>query len=595
MEKFQRPQSRTATPWMSYSSSRGNTDGSSWRHRKPARRKRAASDELKLFCMGYKQDLTRSFTFFNNAGVAFSLLSPLAALTGMYGNWGLPYGGSAVMMWSMPVVTVFSMLVTLSLAELTSAYPTSGAVYYWTWAVAPPRVKTVACWVSGWLLVLGQTSFTAANSRIFTDLLTVFVLMARGVQLTSSAQLGIFLAVLAVSAGAASTPNYVMAFITSLGTFWNFIALTALAVALPSVANRRQPLSYIYTHWQDNEAVTGVDSHVLNIMLGLLISQYLYVGFGSCAHIAEETAHADVNAPRGMLVAVAATAVGGYAYLLALNLVAVDPKGLLTPQNESRGTHAVAQLFWNVHWQTYGNGFGGLALLTIPLAAALLCVNQCVATNARMLFAFSRDGAVPLHRYLARVDKRTKTPVVAVWVMATVSALIGVPMYFSGPYVATIATMAVVSTYLSYGVPILFKLISGRGVFLPGPIYTGPKISRLVNVIALTWILVIAVVFSLPTLYPINAKNMNYNAVGTAFVVLSTLAAFYCPVIGGRHWFTGPRPNLGQFDTTETVTATTTATATAGAASQPPLERKLSSLTKSSPSALFQAVQHQQA
>lgn len=46
------------------------------------------------------------------------------------------------------------------------------------------------------------------------------------------------------------------------------------------------------------------------------------------------------------------------------------------------------------HRRAYGNGRGGLALLTIPLAAALMCAQQCVAANARMLFAFSRCGMV---------------------------------------------------------------------------------------------------------------------------------------------------------------------------------------------------------
>ncbi|GLC34287.1 hypothetical protein PLESTM_000178500 [Pleodorina starrii] len=536
-------------PWTPYALSRATTDVS-WRPHKPAKRRRAASDELKLFCMGYKQELTRSFTLFNNAGVAFSLLSPLASLTGMYGSWGLLYGGPVVMMWGMPVVTLFSLLVAISLAELASAYPTSGAIYYWSWALAPPRLKAVASWVSGWVLVLGQASFTASSCRIFTDMLAAFVLMATGQELSSGAQLGVFLAVFAACAALASSPNAVMAYVTSLTAFWNLIALAALAAALPALAPRRQALSYVYTRWQDNGSVTGVHSHVYNMLLGLLMSQYLYLGFDACAHISEETQHADVNAPRGMMAAVAATSLCGYLYLLALNLAAVDPATLLAPDNESRGGHAVAQLFWNVHKAAYGNGRGGLALLTIPMVAALMCTHQCIAANARMLFAFSRDGAVPLHRFTARVERRTRAPIAAVWVMAALAALIGAPMYFAGPYVSTIDTMAVVNTYLSYGVPLLCKLLSGRGVFLPGPFYTGPRASRLINALALGWIAAIAVIFSLPTVYPIKAVNMNYNAGGTVLAILASLGAFYCPVIGGRHWFTGPRPNLGQFDDT---------------------------------------------
>lgn len=50
-----------------------------------------------------------------------------------------------------------------------------------------------------------------------------------------------------------------------------------------------------------------------------------------------------------------------------------------------------------------------------------------------------------------------QAPIVAVWVMALLAAVIGAPMYFAGPYVATIETMAVVNTYLSYGIPIVLK------------------------------------------------------------------------------------------------------------------------------------------
>lgn len=36
----------------------------------------------RLFGMGYRQELVRTFTLFNSFGVAFSILSPLTALSG---------------------------------------------------------------------------------------------------------------------------------------------------------------------------------------------------------------------------------------------------------------------------------------------------------------------------------------------------------------------------------------------------------------------------------------------------------------------------------------------------------------------------------
>eukprot|EP00198_Chlamydomonas_reinhardtii_P003119 XP_001692455.1 amino acid carrier 2 [Chlamydomonas reinhardtii] len=345
--------------------------------------------------MGYAQTLSRTFTLFNNAGVAFTILSPLTALTGV--------------------------------------------------------------------------ALSALHSLL------------------------IFWAVLAACAAANSAPNAALAYLTSLGALWNVVALAALVAALPALARQRNSAQYLFTRWQDM------------------------------------------------------TEVGGFVYVLVLNSVALDARELLATDNESRGQHAVAQLFWNVHKAAYGDGRGGLALLSIPTLAALMCTYESIGANARMLFAFSRDGAVPFNKYIGRVEERTKAPVVAVWVMAGLAAVLGTPMFFSPPYVATVETMAVVNTYIAYGIPIACKLLSSRAAFLPGPYSMRPWLSRCLNALALLWIAFIAVVFSLPTLYPITPGNMNYNAAGTVLVLLLSLGGYYCPVVGGRHWFTGPRPSLGQF------------------------------------------------
>ena len=47
-----------------------------------------------------------------------------------------------------------------------------------------------------------------------------------------------------------------------------------------------------------------------------------------------------------------------------------------------------------------------------------------------MLYAFSRDGAVPLHRLWHSVDRRTRNPVNAVWGMVVAAFILGLPMLY---------------------------------------------------------------------------------------------------------------------------------------------------------------------
>lgn len=61
------------------------------------------------------------------------------ACAGTFGSIGITFGGPVVMVWGWLFVTACTCLVGLSMAELASAYPTAGAVYYWAYMVAPRR------------------------------------------------------------------------------------------------------------------------------------------------------------------------------------------------------------------------------------------------------------------------------------------------------------------------------------------------------------------------------------------------------------------------------------------------------------------------
>ena len=53
-------------------------------------------------------------------------------------------------------------------------------------------------------------------------------------------------------------------------------------------------------------------------LVGMLMSQFTITGFDACAHMSEETRGADKSAPIAIVMAIAASAVAGFAYLLAI-------------------------------------------------------------------------------------------------------------------------------------------------------------------------------------------------------------------------------------------------------------------------------------
>lgn len=84
------------------------------------------------------------------------------------------------------------------------------------------------------------------------------------------------------------------------------------------------------------------------------------------------------------------------------------------------------QIFWDVFEGRWGNGKASLVLSIIPLMASFLAGASSVASNSRMLFAFSRDGAVPGSKIWAHINPYFKVSwgLVCCWLMINCMCLV---------------------------------------------------------------------------------------------------------------------------------------------------------------------------
>ena len=84
------------------------------------------------------------------------------------------------------------------------------------------------------------------------------------------------------------------------------------------------------------------------------------------------------------------------------------------------------------------------------------------------MWAFARDGALPLSRTLRRVHARTQTPVNAVWATALVALALGL-LAFAGPTaINAIFSLSIFGSYTAYAIPVLSRLLGGEQ-WHPGP------------------------------------------------------------------------------------------------------------------------------
>jgi len=118
--------------------------------------------------------------------------------------------------------------------------------------------------------------------------------------------------------------------------------------------------------------------------------------------------------------------------------------------------------------------------------------------NSRMIYAFSRDGAVPGHRIWHRINPRTRTPTNSVWLAVVLAFLLGVPSLYqnAGYSVAFFAIVSIgtVGLYIAYIIPVFLRLRNRD--FQPGPWNLG-RWSKPIGWVAVLWVCFISIVFFL--------------------------------------------------------------------------------------------------
>jgi amino acid transporter len=93
---------------------------------------------------------------------------------------------------------------------------------------------------------------------------------------------------------------------------------------------------------------------------------------------------------------------------------------------------------------------------------------SCTVASSRVVYAYSRDGALPGSRWWKQVNSYTKTPVNAVWFVVTVGALLGLLMFASPVAIGAVFSIGAIAQYTAFIIPIALKLLVVGDKFRPG-------------------------------------------------------------------------------------------------------------------------------
>ncbi|KAG2140236.1 amino acid/polyamine transporter I [Suillus bovinus] len=494
-------------------------------------------DEAILARLGYKQEFRREFTPLEVFGVAFSIVGLLPSIASVLSNV-MPNGGALTMVWGWLFACVFIMCIGLAMAELASAAPTSGGLYYWTYSLASPRCRNFLSWMVGYTnSIVYVAGLTAVDWACAIQIAAAVSIASNQVYVSTNGRTyGIFAALVLSHAVLVSFGTQVLAKLQRLNIFLNvslcLIVIIALPIATPS--EFRNSASYALGDFTN---LNGWPSGFAFI-LSLLAPLWTIGGYDSSVHMSEETSNAATAIPWAIVASIAVSAALGWGINISLAFcMGSDLEGVLnTPIGQP-----MAQIFYNSFGQK-----GALAVWSLVIAAQYLMGSSCLLVGSRQSFAFSRDGGLPLSRYFYRINSYTGTPVNTVWLVASLALAIGLLAFASTEAIYAIFSLTVTSSYISYITPIVTRF-AFKNDFKPGPFNLG-KFSFPVAAIAVSWMVFMNIVFFFPTTPETTVQEMNYTVVVLGGFMSLAILWYYCPKYGGVHWFNGPVSNIASAD-----------------------------------------------
>jgi amino acid transporter len=489
----------------------------------------AGSDTEQLHSLGYAQELRRGMRTFSNFAVSFTIISILSGCLTLFG-FGMKTGGPAEMVWGWLVVGFFVTLVALGMAEVASSYPTAGGLYYWSAKLAKTNAPAWS-WFTGWFNLLGQVAVTAGIDFGLAFFINAFLNIAFAVPTDPPYTIAIYAVVLFLHGLLNTFGIRLVALLNDVSVWWHVVGVAVIFIAMFFLAPAHTDLGTVFTHFENRTSADGV-APVLPLfyvmLIGLLNAQYTLTGFDASAHMSEETHDASTSAPRGIVFSVVVSVIMGFILLVAMNY-GINPNGgydkalaFIVPP---------AQIWIDAVGQT-----GGLIILLIVIGAQFYCGMSSVTANSRMIYAFSRDGAIPGSRFWHRINPRTRTPTNSIWFAAVGAFLLGLPYLFNAVAYAAVTSIAVIGLYIAYITPVFLRLRAGAS-FQAGPWNLG-RWSRPIGIVATAWVVFIAILFMLPQVNPITPSTFNYAPIAVLAVVIFAGGWW---LLSANRWFKGPK------------------------------------------------------
>ncbi|KAJ9366307.1 hypothetical protein DTO282E5_9019 [Paecilomyces variotii] len=490
------------------------------------------ADEEVIMALGYRQEFKREFSLWSTFCVSFAVLGLLPSFAStMY--YGMGYAGTAGMVWGWIIAMVFIQCVAMAMAELCSAMPTSGGLYYAAAVLAPPGWGPFAAWLTGWSNWLGQ--ITAAPSVDYA--LAAMILAAGSITNpdyvpTNYQTFLLTTLILIIHSGISSMPTGWIAKFNSYGSTFNMLALIVVIILIPAGTKNSPKFSSSKEVWGTITNLTDFPDGVA-VLMSFLSVIWCLSGYDSPFHLSEECSNANVAAPRAIVLTSIVGGTFGWFLQLVVAYTVLDINAIL---DSDLGQPWASYLLQVMPQKT------ALAILALTIICGFFMGQGCMVSASRVTYAYARDDCFPFSTVWKKVNKTTKTPVNAVVINCILGILMCLLIFGGDVAIGALFSIGAIAQFFAFAIPIFVRVCFVGNRFRRGPWHLGP-FGKPIGAAGVAFVLLMLPILCLPsaTGKDLTLDLMNWTCVvygGPMFII--TVWWF----VDAKKWFKGPKVNV---------------------------------------------------
>lgn len=412
------------------------------------------TDGTTMAAMGYEQELRRDLSMWTMLGLGASIIAaPFGLSTSAF--FSLTNGGPTSYVWGWFFLSLVSLAIAASLAEICSVYPSSGGVYLWTAHLAPKRTSALASFIVGWVSITANLLLCLSIAFGEAQLIAAAISVFRNNEWVPEAWhiVLLFWAVMVICAfiNAWGVKARLLDPINTVSIYWTSATVIIICVTTLVMADDRRTGREVFAQWQNSSG--WVDGW--SWFVGLLTPAYVLTGYGTVVFLADEVKNPEIAVPRGIVGSVIAASLTGFLFVIPIGFVLPED---MTAILSSAAGQPIPSLFYLVT----GTSGGAFGLLFTILGVGMFASVGSLTVASRSIWAFSRDNGLPLSRLWAKVDKYHEMPLLALILSTVIISLIGLIYLGAAAAFNAFTGSATILLGISYVIPVSMSLLQGR-------------------------------------------------------------------------------------------------------------------------------------